>query len=223
MQKIPKTAVIALFVFATVVAISMGALAFTQKEFASEVTYSNKVGLTIVGVMGLPVALFFFLTKIVIPSTNKSKEDDENVHPLAFIIYHFAMVVGWAMIWLIIWTWEPTSFKHLDLISINQPYKAFAFALPNSFFVTSGTAPLNVFPESWDATLVSGFQGYLGIFIVIFAVFFSLKTYTESGKNQEFQLLEEGDFPVEERDESKLHLRKRKSTKNATSSIFNAI
>src|SRR5690606_34840031 len=91
-----KPVTLSVVIFLLTAGIAMGALAFLQFTDWIAAFY-------VFAALPLPISMIFLITKIIIPTLNKSKKDDKKVSIIAFVIYYFSTFIGWAMIWMIIW------------------------------------------------------------------------------------------------------------------------
>ena len=166
----------AMFVFVIVAASAMGALAFLQFTDWGVPFY-------IFASIPLPTAIAFIIWKILVPALNKDDKDDKEVNLVAFVIYYLAVIIGWAMIWMIIWHIKPNSYHGIDTFDPKDAYNVFGYVLVGATFVSFGTAPTFVLPEALISCLVSGVQVTISWLVsIIFFAFIAriiLKRYDE--------------------------------------------
>lgn len=141
----------ALFVFLLMAGTAMGALAFLQFTTWSVAFY-------IFAAIPLPVSFGFLVMKIFVPAMNRHSGDDDKVTISALVLYYFSLVIGWAMIWMIIWHIKPDSYHGIDTFDPKDAYNVFGYVLIGALFVSFRTAPTFVLPEALIACLVSGAQ-----------------------------------------------------------------
>lgn len=167
-----KPVTLSVVIFLLTAGIAMGALAFLQFTDWIAAFY-------VFAALPLPISMIFLITKIIIPTLNKSKKDDKKVSIIAFVIYYFSTFVGWAMIWMIIWHVKPDSYLNIDTFPPKDAYNTFGYVLVGASFVCFKTAPAFVLPSALISGLVSEAQITIAWAIEILFIAFMLRLVNE--------------------------------------------
>lgn len=164
LSEIPQSVGVAAFVAVLMLISAMGSLAFLQFT-------SWTVPFYLFAAIPLPVSVLFLVAKVLWPAINKSKKDDKDVSLVAFVIYYFTIIVGWAMIWMIIFQVAPDSYENINTFDPKDSYHVFGYILVGATYVSFRTAPAYVLPARLISNLVSWIQIWMAWMIEL--VFFA--------------------------------------------------
>lgn len=167
-KTLTKSVTLSIVVFLLNAGIAMGAMAFLQFT-------DWDVAFYIFASIPLPMSVAFLISKILYPALNKSKRDDKNVTILSFICYYFSIIIGWALIWMIIWHVKPDSYHNIDTFNPKDAFNVFGYVLTGATFVSFRTAPSFVLPSALISSLVSEVQIIMAWIIELFFFGFIMK------------------------------------------------
>lgn len=156
------------------------AIALIPTTVSSNDDDGAKIATTVLSLCVLPIALWNYIFELVIPATNKRKDDDVKAHPGAFILYYLGVILGWTMVWMAIFTWSPSSYENIE--SIDNPYQALLYVLPAATFVSCGTASSWAIPSKALSNVIQMPQlliGWLTIGILINFIFKATDTVVD--------------------------------------------
>lgn len=104
----------------------------------------DDVTFSILACFPLPLSAFLMLKHFIYPMFNRREEDDYGIDVLGFLFSYFSITLGWAMVYMVFWRWDNTSFSNIDT---DSSFLAFVYLLSTSIYTGSGTAAAHVLPE----------------------------------------------------------------------------
>lgn len=163
------------------VAVILCALTFVPVaiDLDSDIT---KIITTVFGIIIFALITYRIFTVHVIPILNQEFDNPQATNLFSFMTLNVAWIVAWAVIYTIIWVWEPHFFVDHHVADATDVYDAFRYMLAGSIgiYVSDSTAHTD-FANSWIA-IVAGIQGIVSFFFVIGVIALILPSVLENFK-----------------------------------------